>query len=272
MSVLENFKQLKAEGKKIIVVTSYDYWSAKILSETDVNGILIGDCSSMVMHGHENTMSSDVETIAMHTRAVKKGAKDKFLIAAMPFMSNSKGMKETMDNVEILIKAGANALKIEGLDGNEELYAHLSRSGIPTIGHIGLTPSHHNAIGGFKAQGKTVESELRLIEEAKKLDKLGCIAIVLEAVPQHVGAAVRDAVSIPVVGVGAGLDVDGQALVLQDMLGLSTDFKPKFVRTYMNGAELIKDAVNQFAADVHSGAFPGAAETYAPGKDQLPKK
>lgn len=272
MSVLENFKKLKAEGKKIVVVTSYDYWSAKILNGTDVNGILIGDCSSMVMHGHGDTLSSDVETIAMHTRAVRKGAKDKFLIAAMPFMSNRKGMKETMDNVEILIKAGANALKIEGVAGNEELYAHLSQSGIPTIGHIGLTPSHHNAIGGFKAQGKTIESELSLIEEAKKLDKLGCIAIVLEAVPQHVGASVRDAVSIPVVGVGAGLDVDGQALVFQDVLGFSSDFKPKFVRTYLNGADLIKNAINQFAADVHTGAFPSAIETYAPSKEQLLKK
>ena len=271
MSVLENFKKLKADGTKIVVVTSYDYWSAKILNETDVSGILIGDCSSMVMHGHENTLSSDVETIAMHIRAVKKGAKDKFLIAAMPFMSNRKNMIDTMDNVETLMKAGANALKIEGVDGNEELYAHLTQSGIPTIGHIGLTPSHHNAVGGFKAQGKTKESELKLISEAKKLEELGCIAVVLEAVPQHVGAAVRDAVSIPVVGVGAGLDVDGQALVLQDMLGFSTDFKPKFVRTYLNGADLIKDAVNQFAKDVHSGAFPGEAETYAASKEQLQK-
>jgi 3-methyl-2-oxobutanoate hydroxymethyltransferase len=253
MSVLESFKQLKAEGTKIVVVTSHEYWSAKILNDTDINGILIGD----------------VETIAMHTRAVKKGAKDKFLIAGMPFMANRKGLKDSLDNVEILIKAGANALKIEGVDGNEELYAHLSQSGIPTIGHIGLTPSHHNAIGGFKAQGKTKESAMSIVEEAKKLDQLGCIAIVLEAVPQHVGAAVSKAVSIPVVGVGAGLDVDGQALVLPDMLGFSTDFKPKFVRTYMNGAELIKDAVNQFAADVHAKTFPGAPETYAPGKDQL---
>ena len=269
MSVLESFKKLKADGKKIIVVTSYEYWSAKILNETDVDGILIGDDSSMVIHGHENTMNSDVETIAMHTRAVRKGAKDKFLIAAMPFMSNRKGFKEAMDNVEILMKAGANALKIEGVDGNEELYAHLTQSGIPTIGHIGLTPTHHNAIGGFKAQGKTKESEQKIIAEAKQLEKLGCISIVLEAVPQHVGAAVRDAVSIPVVGVGAGVDVDGQALVLPDMLGFSTDFKPKFVRTYLDGASLIKNAVNQFAADVHAETFPGAAETYAPGKGQL---
>ncbi|MBP9151863.1 MAG: 3-methyl-2-oxobutanoate hydroxymethyltransferase [Flavobacteriales bacterium] len=271
MSVLNNFKKLKAEGKKLVVVTSYDYWSAKILNETDVNGILIGDCSAMVMHGHEDTLNSDVETIAMHTRAVRKGAKDKFLIAAMPFMSNRKGMKETMDNVEILIKAGANALKIEGVDGNEELYAHLSSSGIPAIGHIGLTPSHHNMLGGFKVQGKSYDEELEIVEQAKKLEALGCIAIVLEAVPQHVGAAVRDAVAIPVVGVGAGIEVDGQALVLQDMLGFSTDFKPKFVRTYMYGADLIKDAVNQFAADVHAEAFPGAKETYAPAKQQLLK-
>jgi len=269
MSVLESFKQLKAEGTKIVVVTSHEYWSAKILNDTNINGILIGDDLNMVVHGHEDTLSCDVETIAMHTRAVKKGAKDKFLIAGMPFMANRKGLKDSLDNVEILIKAGANALKIEGVDGNEELYAHLSQSGIPTIGHIGLTPSHHNAIGGFKAQGKTKESAMSIVDEAKKLDQLGCIAIVLEAVPQHVGAAVSKAVSIPVVGVGAGLDVDGQALVLPDMLGFSTDFKPKFVRTYMNGAELIKDAVNQFAADVHAKTFPGAAETYAPGKDQL---
>ena len=269
MSVLESFKQLKADGKKIVVVTSYEYWSAKILNETDVDGILIGDDSSMVIHGHENTMNSNVETIAMHTRAVRKGAKDKFLIAAMPFMSNRKGFKEAMENVEILMKAGANALKIEGVDGNEELYAHLTQSGIPTIGHIGLTPTHHNAIGGFKAQGKTKESEQKNIAEAKQLEKLGCISIVLEAVPQLVGAVVRDAVPIPVVGVGAGVDVDGQALVLPDMLAFSTDFKPKFVRTYLDGASLIKNAVNQFAADVHAETFPAAAETYAPGKGQL---
>jgi 3-methyl-2-oxobutanoate hydroxymethyltransferase len=169
------------------------------------------------------------------------------------------------------MKAGANALKIEGVDGNEELYAHLTESGIPSIGHIGLTPTHHNAIGGFKAQGKTKESELKIVDEAKRLEQLGCISIVLEAVPQHVGAMVRDAVAIPVVGVGAGLDVDGQALVLPDMLGFSTDFKPKFVRTYLDGANLIKNAVNQFAADVHTGKFPSDAETYAPGKDQLKK-
>ena len=271
MSVLESFKQLKAEGKKIVVVTSYEYWSAKILNDTDVNGILIGDDLSMVIHGNENTMNCDVETIALHTRAVKKGAKDKFLIAAMPFMSNRKGLVDAMDNVETLMKAGANALKIEGVDGNEELYAHLTESGIPSIGHIGLTPTHHNAIGGFKAQGKTKESELKIVDEAKRLEQLGCISIVLEAVPQHVGAIVRDAVAIPVVGVGAGLDVDGQALVLPDMLGFSTDFKPKFVRTYLDGANLIKNAVNQFAADVHSGKFPSDAETYAPGKDQLKK-
>jgi 3-methyl-2-oxobutanoate hydroxymethyltransferase len=271
MSVLESFKQLKAEGKKIVVVTSYEYWSAKILNDTDVNGILIGDDLSMVIHGNENTMNCDVETIALHTRAVKKGAKDKFLIAAMPFMSNRKGLVDAMDNVETLMKAGANALKIEGVDGNEELYAHLTESGIPSIGHIGLTPTHHNAIGGFKAQGKTKESEIKIVDEAKRLEQLGCISIVLEAVPQHVGAMVRDAVAIPVVGVGAGLDVDGQALVLPDMLGFSTDFKPKFVRTYLDGANLIKNAVNQFAADVHSGKFPSDAETYAPGKDQLKK-
>lgn len=271
MSIKANFKKMKREGQKLTVVTSYDYWSARILSDTNINGILIGDCGAMVMHGEQDTINCDTELIALHTRAVKKGAPNKFLIAAMPFMANRKGMRHAMDNVEMLMKAGANAVKIEGLDGNEELIAHLSESGIPVIGHIGLTPSHHNMVGGFKPQGKTVEAEVKLVNDAKKLEELGCISIVVEAVPPHVGEAIRDAVEIPTVGVGAGIHMDGQALVLQDMLGMCVDFKPKFVRTYMYGADLMKDAVNAFVEDVHAEAFPSLKETYAPSKTQLLK-
>lgn len=271
MSLKQNFINLKKEGKKLVIVTSYDYWSSKILSDTDIDGILIGDCASMIMHGYEDTLNCEVDYIAMHTRAVKKGAPKKFLIAAMPFMANRKGLKDAMDNVEKLIKAGANAIKIEGVAGNEDLIAHLSESGIPVIGHVGLTPSHHNMVGGFKVQGKSLEAETQIVNDAKRLEELGCVSVVVEAVPAHVGEAVRDAITVPAVGVGAGIHMDGQALVLQDMLGMCVDFKPKFVRTYMYGADLMKDAVNQFAADVHAEAFPSAKETYAPAKKQLLK-
>jgi len=222
----------------------------------------VGDCSAMVMHGYENTLNSDVETIAMHLRSVAKGVKNKFIIASIPFMANRKGFEKAMDNVEVLIKAGAQALKIEGVDGNEKLIAHLTESGIPVVGHIGLTPSHHHAEGGFKVQGKTPEEENKIVADAVKLQQLGCFAVVLEAVPSHVGAAVRKAIEIPVIGVGAGLECDGQALVLHDLLGFSTDFKPKFVRTYINGADLIKEAVNRFSNDVRSLNFPNDKETY----------
>ncbi len=271
MSIVKNFKKLKTDGHKITVVTSYDYWSARILSETNVDGILIGDCSSMVMHGNDTTLNCDVDIIALHTRAVVKGANNKFIIAALPFMANRKGFEKAMDNVETLMKAGAKAVKIEGVDGNERLIAHLSESGIPVVGHIGLTPSHHHYVGGFKVQGKTQEAEEKIVADAIKLQELGCFSVVLEAVPPHVGAAVRDVIDIPVIGVGAGPHVDGQALVLQDMLGMCVDFKPKFVRTYMYGADLMREAVNQFVQDVAEQAFPSQNECYAPGKTQLRK-
>ena len=263
MSILKSFIKFKTDRKKIVIVTAYDYWSAKILRDTDIDAILVGDCSSMVIHGNETTLNSDVETIASHLRSVVKGAGNKFIIAAMPFMANRKGFDNAMDNVEILIKAGARALKIEGVDGNEKLIAHLNQSGIPVVGHIGLTPTHHHAMGGFKVQGKSTEDKAKIVADAIRLQELGCFSLVLEAVPSLVGAAVRDAVEIPVIGVGAGLECDGQALVLHDLLGFSTDFKPKFVRRYLSGAELIKEAVNHFASDVRTGQFPGENESYA---------
>ena len=262
MNLRDRMIKQKQDNKKLVVVTAYDYWSARILNDTDVNAILIGDCSSMVMHGNTNTLNCNVEQISTHVSAVKKGAPDKMLVAAMPFMSNRKGLKNAMDNVEKLVRSGANAIKIEGVDGNEELIHQLSESGIPVIGHIGLTPTHHNMNGGFTVQGKTLEAESKLIADAKKLEALGCVCIVVEAVPEEVGETIMHAVKIPAIGVGAGLNMDGQALVLQDLLGMSVDFKPKFVRTYMDGAKLIKNAVNEFTNDVHTGAFPSAKETY----------
>lgn len=262
MSLLKTFKGLKKEKKKITVVTAYDHWSAKILDKTNVNGILVGDCSSMVMHGEESTIFTDIEILALHVRAVKKGAPSKLIIASMPVMSLQKGLKDSMDNVHLLLKAGAQAVKIEGAHENEEMIKAIVAAGVPVIGHVGLMPSRHYMNEGFKVQGRDEESAVKIIEEAKKFESLGAICVVLEAVPRTLSGRVTEAVQIPVVGVGAGVDCDGQALVLHDMLGLITDFKPKFVRLYLEGAKLITDAVNQFVEDVNSGTFPNDKESY----------
>jgi 3-methyl-2-oxobutanoate hydroxymethyltransferase len=262
MYLLNTFKQLKRDNKKITVVTSYDHYTARIINETNVDGILVGDCSSMVMHGETNTIFSDINILAHHVKWVSKGAPDKLIIASMPFLSTKKGIKDAVENVELLMKAGAQAIKIEGADGNEEVIRTLTMAGIPVIGHVGLMPSMHYMTGGFKAQGRTPEEAERIIQDAVKMECMGCIAVVLEAVPYTLGATVSNSIEIPVVGVGAGLNVDGQALVLQDLLGLISDFKPKFVRRYLNGAELFTHAINAFVEDVHNLNFPSETEFY----------
>lgn len=262
MSLLKTFRQLKKDKKKITVVTAYDHWSAKIIDQTNVNGILVGDCSTMVMHGEENTIFTDINILAIHVRAVAKGAKSKLIIAAMPHLSLQKGLKDTMDNVQLLMKAGAQAIKIEGATGNEEMIKAIVAAGVPVIGHVGLMPGRHYMNEGFKCQGRDEETADSIIQEAKKFERLGAICVVLEAVPKALAARVTEAVEVPVVGVGAGINCDGQALVLHDMLGLITDFKPKFVRLYLDGAKLIIGAVNQFVEDVGNGTFPNDKESY----------
>jgi len=262
VDLIKTFKQLKKEGKKITVVTSYDYWSAKILNETNVSAILVGDCAAMVMHGNQNTTFADIEVLALHVRAVARGAPDKFIIAAMPIFSLSKGIDEAIDNVKLLIQSGAQAVKIEGAIGNEAVISAIVSAGIPVVGHVGLMPTRHYLIGGFKCQGRDEEDARQIIEQAKKFEELGAFAIVLEAVPKHLGARVCASVEIPVIGIGAGIDCDGQAMVLQDMLGLLVGFKPKFVRRYLDGAKLIQEAINHFVTDVQNQEYPSEIECY----------
>ena len=263
-ALVQKFRQLKSSGKKIVITTSYDYWSARILSMCDIDAILVGDCSTMVMHGYENTLSATVDSIAAHTRDVRKGAPEKFIVAAFPFLSTRKGLDHATEMADRLLKAGAQAIKIEGAGINQTVIPHLIESGIPVVGHIGLQPSQHHMVDGFRVQGKTAEDAIAILDEAKLMEQMGCFAVVLEAVPPHVGKMVSEALEIPVIGVGAGLHVDGQALVLQDMLGLTVDFKPKFVRKYLDGAQLFVHAINQFAKDVSAGDFPAEPECYLP--------
>lgn len=261
MNILE-LKKMKSEGRKLSMVTCYDAWSAKILNESPIDMLLAGDSSAMVMHGYDDTIPATVEMIAIHTGAVRRGAPKKFIVADLPFLSFRGEKQRNIEAVQRLMQSGAHAVKLEGYDGNSQLVKTLTEAGVPVMGHVGLTPQFLNAFGGFKVQGRSVEQRRKILDEARGLEDAGCFAVVLECVPGDLAAEVTSSLKIPTIGIGAGAGCDGQVLVLQDLLGLSTGFRPKFLRQYMNGAELMTAALNKFHEDVLAGEFPSTGETY----------
>jgi 3-methyl-2-oxobutanoate hydroxymethyltransferase len=262
MNVL-NFPERKQNHDRVVMVTCYDYTMASIVADSDVDLILVGDSAAMVMHGEDSTLPIDVEDMAAHVRAVKRGAPDKFIVADMPFLSYRKGLEPAMAAVEILMKSGASAVKLEGIRGHEELVRHIVDSGVPVMGHLGLTPQSVNQLGGFRVQGRSEDDRQRLLEEALACQAAGCFSLVLECVPESLAAEITQALDIVTIGIGAGNETDGQVLVLQDLLGLSANFKPRFVRRYLDGRGLVLDALDRFAEDVRSAAFPAPEERYA---------
>ena len=260
-SVLE-FRRMREQGEKISMVTCYDTWSAKIIQSTAIDCILIGDSSAMVMHGHPSTVFMEVETIALHTRAVAKGAPGKFLVGDIPFLAHRKGLKPLMEAVEQLMKAGAHSVKVEGARGHLEEVAHVVESGVPVMGHLGLTPQSVNQLGGFKVQGKGEETARQMIEDAQSLEQAGCFALVLECIPASLAGEITETLSIPTIGIGSGPDTSGQVLVLQDLLGMDPSFKPKFVRQYLDGFHLIHNALENYNLDVKAGSFPVQKESF----------
>lgn len=261
MNILD-FKKYKNENKAISMMTCYDSWSAAIIEESQLDCILVGDSLAMTMHGYESTIPADTDLMALHTAAVRKGAPTSFIVADMPFLSFRKGLVPAMETVEKLMKAGANAVKLEGIEGHSETIRHIVKSGVPVMGHIGLTPQSVNQLGGYKVQGKTDEKARQLIGDALALEKAGCFAIVLECVPATIGELITEKLTIPTIGIGAGNSCDGQVLVLQDMLGLNNKFQPKFVRKFMEGFNTIKDAFNEYDNVVKDRSFPSDKESY----------
>lgn len=260
-----NINQLisyKAEKKKVSMLTCYDYTSAKIINQSNVEMILVGDSAAMVMHGHSSTLPIEIDTMALHVAAVVKGAPDKFIVGDLPFMSYRKSLSDNMQAVELLMKSGAHAVKLEGCHGNKKLIRHIVDSGVPVMGHLGLTPQSVNTLGGYKVQGKTDEAQVELMKQAKQLQKAGCFALVLECVPTKIAQQITDELDILTIGIGAGKYVDGQVLVLQDMLGMANDFTPKFLRRYLNAEELFLKAFNEYDKDVKSSEFPNEEESY----------
>lgn len=258
MNSLDFFKY-KQEKRKISMVTCYDTTFARLVEQTAVDCILIGDSLSMVMHGESTTIPAKMEWMEEHTRSVRNGTK-KYIVSDMPFLTTRKGIEFATDCAGKLLVAGANCVKIEGIFGQEEIIQHLVLSGIPVMSHLGLTPQFFQAFGGHKMQGKTEEAANKIIEEAKLAEKFGCVAIVLECIPSELAKKITESVKIPAIGIGAGAETDGQVLVLQDLLGMS-GFRPRFVRQYLNGAELITNALNAYAKDVAEKTFPGPEES-----------
>ncbi len=262
MKSVLSFLQRKQKGERISLITCYDYWSACIIRDTPVDAVLVGDSASMVMHGYPSTIHASVDMMAWHVAAVTRALPDNFIIADLPFLAHRKGMSYLMEAVDKLMKAGAHAVKIEGGKEVVSEIQYIVQSGVPVMGHLGLTPQSVNLLGGHKLQATQPEAAQKLVEDAQELQQAGIFALVLEMVPAELARKVTGNLQIPVIGIGAGPHTDGQVLVLQDLLGMSKDFSPKFLRKYLNGYELIKDALTRFDADVKSGNFPSEKESY----------
>jgi 3-methyl-2-oxobutanoate hydroxymethyltransferase len=267
MMTVPEFKKFKSENKKITMVTCYDASFAKVLCQSEIDVLLVGDSSAMVMHGFDSTIHANPDLIAAHVAAVargcrQKGQESKFIVADMPFLSTRLGLEKAVEISGQFLKAGAHAIKIEGLKGNQEIIYHLVESGIPVMGHLGLTPQFVNAFGGMKVQAKTAEEQDVLFQEAMAFEKLGAFSLVLECIPSEIATKITSALSIPTIGIGAGAGCDGQVLVLQDLLGFNPDFKPKFLRRYSNGFEVFQAAFARFNQDVKSGNYPSKEESY----------
>jgi 3-methyl-2-oxobutanoate hydroxymethyltransferase len=262
MFTIPDFVRSKSEGRRIALLTCYDAPTAALLDAAGIDAVLVGDSAAMVVHGLDSTLPASVEMIATHVRAVRAGATGLCVIADMPFLSTRRGSAAAVDAAGSFMGAGANAVKIEGLRGHEELIPHLIDSGIPVMGHLGLTPQSVHVLGGYRVQGRSSDGAQRIRAEARRLERLGCFAVVLECVPAPLAETISKDLAIPTIGIGAGPGTDGQILVLHDMLGVSDRETPRFVRRYADLGAVVRDAVAAYAADVRSGAFPSAAESY----------
>ena len=260
-SVLD-FKARKGKAR-ISMSTAYTHWEARFLAASPVDCVLVGDSVATVVDGEPTTFSATPEIMARHTAAVSRGlGGSKLLIADFPFLAARKGIAPAVDCAALLMRAGANAVKIEGSDGHEDVIRHLVQSGVPVIGHLGLTPQSVHALGGYKVQGKTDAAAADLLRQARAIEAAGAFGLVLECVPSEVARTVTEALSIPVIGIGAGPHTDGQVLVFHDLLGLNPGFNTKFVRQFADGHKTVGDGLASFAAAVADGSFPSKKESY----------
>ena len=265
MSVtVSTFLKIKAEGKKISMITAYDYTTARLVDESGIDSILVGDSLGNVMLGLGDTVSVTMEDMIHHGAAVARGTKNALVVVDMPFMSYQSSVHDAVVNAGRLMKeARANAVKLEGGVEVADRIRAIVDCQIPVCAHIGLTPQGINALGGFKVQGKTADSARKLLEDAHAVEEAGAFAVVLEAIPAELAERVSAELTIPTIGIGAGAGCDGQVLVNQDMLGMFHDFTPKFVRRFAEVGDVMLEAYRAYDAAVKDGSFPAAEHTYA---------
>ncbi|TYB95710.1 MAG: 3-methyl-2-oxobutanoate hydroxymethyltransferase [Kosmotoga sp.] len=250
-------KIISAKGKhKLSMITTYSFFQAKMAEEAGMDILLVGDSLGNVMLGYENTLPVSMDEMSLAVKATRRGAKNAFIVADMPFLSYQTSISDAIYNAGQLIKDGANAVKIEGSKEVKTIIRTLVDFGIPVMGHIGLTPQQINRIGTYKVQGKTEKSKTRLLEEADIIENSGAFSLVLELVVEEVAKQITDRVNIPTIGIGAGRYCDGQVLVWHDLLGINTEFTPKFVKRYGNLRDIIVKCLKEYISDVNEGRFP----------------
>lgn len=253
---IQNFQKAKQEKNPITFVTCYDYFSAKIAQTSNVDCVLVGDSVAMVVHGYPNTLAATTQMMVTHTQAVAKGITTKLIVSDLPFLAHRKSWDAAFDAIEQVMRAGAHAIKLEGAKGNLELIHHIVESGVPVMGHIGLTPQSVHALSGHKVQGYEKALAEDLCMQARDLEQAGVFGLVLECVPWALAQRITKQLKIPTIGIGAGPYTDGQVLVWHDLLGIQNEFKPKFLKTYLEGFTLAQQALNQYVTEVQAATFP----------------
>ena len=270
-SSVQDILKMKKEGRKISVITSYDYTLASLCDKAGIDVLLVGDSAGMVMLGYENTIPVTMDQMCMFTEAVSRARTNSLLVADLPFMSYQVNIDDAIKNSGRLIKAGADAVKLEGGTTMAETISAIVDVGIPVMGHIGLQPQTTMLSQGYKVQGKTKDSALKLIDDAKELEEAGVFSIVLEMVSHEVAEIISETVNVPTIGIGSGVGCDGQVLVVQDLLGMYDKLKPKFVKRYMNLSEDIVKSVENYKKDIESGTFPGQENWFSMDSEELKK-
>lgn len=262
----------KDAGKKITMMTAYDYSGARLVDQAEIDTILVGDSLGMVVLGYDSTVPVTVDEMIHHCKAVRRGTKSAFLIGDLPFMSYHVSPEQAVENAGRFVKeAGCDAVKLEGGSDMAPVVKAVVRAGIPVCAHIGLTPQTATMLGGFRVQGKDAESGRAMIRSAKDLEEAGAFMIVMECIPDILAARITQELRIPTIGIGAGADCSGQVLVYHDLMGLFERFTPKFVKQYINLAPMIRDALAKYKAEVEQGAFPGPEHTFAMKAEEAEK-
>jgi len=260
---VSQIRDMKLKGEKIAMLTAYDYVTAKLVDESGIPLILVGDSLGMVVLGYESTIPVTMEEMIHHTKAVVRGAKNALVIGDMPFMTYHLSVSDALRNAARFIQeGGAQAVKLEGGEVVAETVRRIVQCGIPVMGHIGLTPQSVHQLGGFKVQGKSAEAAKKLLKDAKSLEEAGAFAVVLESVPAPLSKIITERLTVPTIGIGAGINCDGQVQVISDILGAFTDFVPRHAKRYAALAETIRNVATSYAAEVKSGAFPTEHQSY----------